>query len=391
MSSTASSNSAPCMCPLLVPTVCASGGWSSSTLPCVPMPLVNGKDISPDEAVSQGFCPECGDRYKLDKRTAFAHGKSHWGPDPSGADLSLEAKRRFGMLREFSEMPMPNPHLEKETRPQGVAMPEQRSESAPSNDGAVFGFCELIGLMFGLPAGEALYRGEAISLRMIVFLGIGIAFAILGPSWPTLKTRIAPALSASFIRVATDAQWWMAAFFLFFLYTTIASFSTPAPTITSAKEAEIRPPLESFPQESSQETSHPMATASPTFINKTAEQLMTIARSHTDLEAQGLLSPYLNQWLKASGQVDNVYQFSEDGTYAVIIHIGDLSEDRVPILVTIRFKPSWKDRISMIAQGDDIVASGRITRIDEGQIVLEDGAFVFARNAHHYQRKGNSN
>jgi len=45
----------------------------------------------------------------------------------------------------------------------------------------------------------------------------------------------------------------------------------------------------------------------------------------------------------------------------------------------------------MIAQGDDIVASGRITRIDEGQIVLEDGAFVFARNAHHYQRKGNSN
>jgi len=118
---------------------------------------------------------------------------------------------------------------------------------------------------------------------------------------------------------------------------------------------------------------------------------MTIARSHTDLEAQGLLSPYLNQWLKASGQVDNVYQFSEDGTYAVIIHIGDLSEDRVPILVTIRFKPSWKDRISMIAQGDDIVASGRITRIDEGQIVLEDGAFVFARNAHHYQRKGNSN
>ncbi|HXN13911.1 MAG TPA: hypothetical protein VN865_12430, partial [Candidatus Acidoferrales bacterium] len=146
-----------------------------------------------------------------------------------------------------------------------------------------------------------------------------------------------------------------------------------------------------LPQESSQETSHPMATSSPTFINKTAEQLMTIARSHTDLEAQGLLSPYLNQWLKASGQVDNVYQFSEDGTYAVIIHIGDLSEDRVPILVTIRFKPSWKDRISMIAQGDDIVASGRITRIDEGQIVLEDGAFVFARNAHHYQRKGNSN
>jgi hypothetical protein len=84
------------------------------------MPIVDGKLIEPDDAIHRGLCPECG--AQITPRTALAHARSHWNPDRS--DLSEEARRRFNLLREFSEMatPKPRPKGDGESRQQGVSM-----------------------------------------------------------------------------------------------------------------------------------------------------------------------------------------------------------------------------------------------------------------------------
>jgi hypothetical protein len=66
-------------------------------------------------------------------------------------------------------------------------MAEPRFVSA--NNFNVITFCELAGFMFALPAGDALYRREPLSIRMIAFAIIGLSFVLLGPNWPWLKSR----------------------------------------------------------------------------------------------------------------------------------------------------------------------------------------------------------
>ncbi len=97
-------------------------------------------------------------------------------------------------------------------------MVEIETKAAPTNDRVVGAFGELIGLMFGLPAGEALYRGEDFSMRMAVFLLLGLGFCILGPSWPWLKLKLGRRYSASVIRVATDFRWWLLLLMVIFFY-----------------------------------------------------------------------------------------------------------------------------------------------------------------------------
>ncbi len=47
--------------------------------------------------------------------------------------------------------------------------------------------------------------------RMVAFLAIDGAFAILGPTWPASKSKFPRRLSASFVRTASDFRWWVIA------------------------------------------------------------------------------------------------------------------------------------------------------------------------------------
>jgi hypothetical protein len=58
--------------------------------------------------------------------------------------------------------------------------------SAPDKDStasklAIFGICELWGLILGFPPGEDLYHGQPVTTRMVVFLVIASGFAVSGP------------------------------------------------------------------------------------------------------------------------------------------------------------------------------------------------------------------
>jgi hypothetical protein len=112
---------------------------------------------------------------------------------------------------------------------------------APTNDRAVFALCEMIALAFILPPGEALYRGDPLSARMIGFFAFGSIWLVSGVSWPWLKTRIGRGFAASVTRVASDFRWWLAASFGVLIYLALLtprfSASTgqtaPAPTYTN--------------------------------------------------------------------------------------------------------------------------------------------------------------
>lgn len=100
----------------------------------------------------------------------------------------------------------------------GERKSETMSPTTQTNDLAIFGFCELWGLVFALPPGDALYRGEPLTMRMGVFLAIGSIFAIVGPTWPWIKTNFPRRLSVSISRTASDFRYWLGALALLFAF-----------------------------------------------------------------------------------------------------------------------------------------------------------------------------
>src|SRR5271166_3418738 len=94
-----------------------------------------------------------------------------------------------------------------EFNPMGVLVGDV-DPKVPTNNLVVFGFCELWGILLGLPPGEDLYHGEPLTARMIIFLALGSAFVILGPSWPWIKSSFPRRISVTFVRAATDFRWW---------------------------------------------------------------------------------------------------------------------------------------------------------------------------------------
>jgi hypothetical protein len=101
---------------------------------------------------------------------------------------------------------------------------DSTQQTAPTNNFVVFGFCELCGLIFGLPPGEDFYHGAPVTTHMVIVLLIGLSFAVLGPSWPWLKSRFSRRLSATLVRAASDFRWWLGLLLFFFLYTSFGSF-----------------------------------------------------------------------------------------------------------------------------------------------------------------------
>jgi hypothetical protein len=63
------------------------------------MPLIKGKVVTPDEAMAQGCCPECG----VDLKTVnpIAERASHWKRRPNNDADGEEGLRRMAMLDDF--------------------------------------------------------------------------------------------------------------------------------------------------------------------------------------------------------------------------------------------------------------------------------------------------
>jgi hypothetical protein len=129
------------------------------------------------------------------------------------SDLSRETIVREATIRPFTpEAPKPQP------------MPEKpKSDFWTYADKAVFGLCELLALLFGLPFGDDLYHDKPLSSiggwHWFYFV-IAIFFAIGGPMWPWIRTQpwAAQAPTASVSRIAVNPYGWLAVLLSLFFY-----------------------------------------------------------------------------------------------------------------------------------------------------------------------------
>ena len=89
---------------------------------------------------------------------------------------------------------------------------EEISDLADGIDKAVFGICELLGLLFALPLGETLFRGEHVAAYQWVYGAVGLFFAGLGPAWSTVRRHFPHnRLLATLSTAASDARIWIVA------------------------------------------------------------------------------------------------------------------------------------------------------------------------------------
>lgn len=65
------------------------------------MPTIDGKTVTPEDALAQDRCPECGKDFK--KESAIACANSHWMSTPQPGRAGAEARRRQKLLAKYIE------------------------------------------------------------------------------------------------------------------------------------------------------------------------------------------------------------------------------------------------------------------------------------------------
>ena len=139
------------------------------------MPLVNGKDISPDEAILLGLCPECG--AMVTPRTALSHARSHWNPetlDPAG-----EARRRYNLLAEFAQTDRGISKSLDQHAPVASAPSSTVAQRHPilSKDN----YYDLAALPFAFEAAAAFMHGDFARAILSSLIVIGIVYVVHNP------------------------------------------------------------------------------------------------------------------------------------------------------------------------------------------------------------------
>jgi hypothetical protein len=172
------------------------------------MPNIDGKDVSPDEAMLLGRCPECGQL--LIPKTARAHAAAHWfGRDPNDLWLSEEARRRYKLIIDFA--------ADRYT-PDRNGMSDKPVNSA-NVDKPVARFLETLGgLMIAAGFEWLIFVDHPSWLAVVGFWGGGTATFFAGAFWRRLKFRMPERLVASVETVALDFRYWLALFLFGFVY-----------------------------------------------------------------------------------------------------------------------------------------------------------------------------
>lgn len=89
------------------------------------MPLINGHEYSPDEALAAHYCPECGADFS--KVNAHGHRRTHWVKPPPADPQHDESRRRIALYDGYLKG---NPPLASSERPPLVA----DTPAAPASD-----------------------------------------------------------------------------------------------------------------------------------------------------------------------------------------------------------------------------------------------------------------
>lgn len=127
--------------------------------------MPNLLNVSPDEAMQLGRCPECGQQ--LMRSTARAHAEDHWG----GRIRPPEAQRRYDMLCSFAA------GTDADGKPTPPATPNSPSGKS-SKIHLELNPIDLLAFPFFLEGTGAILRGEITLALLAYFIGCALIYAI---------------------------------------------------------------------------------------------------------------------------------------------------------------------------------------------------------------------
>lgn len=109
----------------------------------------------------------------------------------------------------------------------------------------------------------------------------------------------------------------------------------------------------------SPEPAHHILADGRIIVNATAEYITGFFRQHTAIQAQLLLAPYIDKWMKVSGVVGEV---SEHSSLISLSFSYDKHPDSMPLMY---FQYEWKDRLIILRRGDHVTVLGQITALSD--------------------------
>lgn len=100
-------------------------------------------------------------------------------------------------------------------------------------------------------------------------------------------------------------------------------------------------------------------------LSKTLEELLGYFETHTSLQAERLVEPFIGKPLHVEGRVANIRRV---GDAFVSVHL----RNEVSDMILASFAPSWEDRLAEPNLNDELALVGRITEIAMARLSLED-------------------
>jgi hypothetical protein len=107
------------------------------------------------------------------------------------------------------------------------------------------------------------------------------------------------------------------------------------------------------------------------FTDLRVDQLMSFLGGRTHIEANRLMAPYLEKWMRVQCEVDDIRSsFNE-----MEVHAHQLEPTRVFMLMIFQ-KLLWAERLSVMTRGSKIEVVGQIKYANEGAISLTNCEIV---------------
>ena len=95
------------------------------------------------------------------------------------------------------------------------------------------------------------------------------------------------------------------------------------------------------------------------------DEIWESMKGSTSIQIAHLAQLHIGKWLKVSNKVRNVDELSTDISVSV-------KASSIGLIFLLFPKNRWKGRLETVRKGDGIIAEGKITKIDEDLIRLED-------------------
>lgn len=109
----------------------------------------------------------------------------------------------------------------------------------------------------------------------------------------------------------------------------------------------------------------------PTLLNMAPEGLAAYFKDHTEVQAKGLVAPYLGEWIQVTREVSDVVVRP---LYYVVSMGSSTAQGRVHVIA--RFGRKWVPHLRRLRKGEPVTVVGRVESVGQFVVVLKDSQIV---------------